>query len=156
MKTKHRTLCAAALAVLLGPFVGQAAFAQTTQTPRIAELRLQVLEVGSRRDLGYVNPGGTIAVPEGSTVRLIMTAMPAGNGKPLYPETVFTDPAKGGLLISRASQENANVTVQVPRNNGRERTLPLSFKITETINLPAKALTGTVYLQVVPAAATLP
>jgi hypothetical protein len=159
MKTTRHILSTAALAVLLCPFVGQAAWGQSNRNPQISELRLQVLEVSTRRDLGYVNPGETIAVPEGSTVRLIMTAMPTGNGKPLYPETVFTDPAKGGLVISRASQENANVTVQVPRNTGREgreRTLPLSFKITESINVPVNERTGTVYLRVVPTEATLP
>lgn len=156
MKATQRIILPALMAVLLCPIVGQAAFGQSNRNPQISDLSLQVLEVGSRRDLGSVNPGGTIAVPEGSTVRLIMSALPTGNGKPLYPETVFTDPAKGGLVISRASQENANVTVQVPRTNGRERTLPLSFRITESLNLPANERTGTIYLRVVPAESTLP
>jgi hypothetical protein len=156
MKTTQRTILSAALTVLLCPFfVGQAAFGQSTRTPQIAELRIQVLEVGSRRDLGYVNPGGTITVPEGSTIRLIMTAMPAGNGKPLYPETEFTDPSNRGLRITRSSEANANATVQVPRlNNGRERTETLRFQITENVNLAANQRTGTLNLRVVPQGAS--
>ncbi|HYG65602.1 MAG TPA: hypothetical protein VEL74_23670 [Thermoanaerobaculia bacterium] len=151
MKTTQRTILSAALAVLLCPFAGQAAFAQSTQTPRIAELRIQVLEAGSRRDLGYVNPGGSITVPEGSTIRLIMTALPAGNGRPLYPETEFTDPSNRGMRITRASEENANATIQVPSlNNGRERSETLRFQITENVNLPANQRTGSITLRVVP------
>jgi len=148
MKTLQRTLLPAALAVLLIPLLGQAASAQ----PRIGELRIQVVEVGSRQDFGSIAPGETITLPEGAKVRLIMTATPVNGGKTLYPETQFTDPSRGGLLITKTSVENANATVEVLSRKGKETTETVQYRITEPVSLPANQRTGRIYIHVVPAA----
>ena len=156
MKTKKQILLSALLTVLLCPLVGDAAFAQSQARKqgdpvgvRIDDLRVQVLEVGSRREIGWVEPGGTITIPEGMRVRLIMTATGV-NGKTFYPYTEFTDPSRGGVRISKSSEENANATVEVPRGKGREWTSTLRYQITEKVNLPASGTTGTIHLRVVP------
>jgi hypothetical protein len=149
MKTIQRTLLPVALAALFIPLLGQPASAQTT--PRIGELRIQVIEVGTRRDFGTIAPGETITLPEGAKVRLIMTATPINGGRTLYPETQFTDPSRGGLLISKTNVENANATVEVLSRKGKETTETVQFRITEPVNLPANERTGRIYIHVVPA-----
>jgi len=148
MKTIQRILLPAALAVLCIPLLGQAASAQ----PRIGELRIQVVEVGSRQDFGSIAPGETITLPEGAKVRLIMTATPVNGGRTLYPETQFTDLNRGGLVITKTSVENANATVEVLSRKGRETTETVQYRITEAVSLPANERTGRIYIHVVPAA----
>lgn len=155
---RNRFFLSAVLTVLLCAFAVDSASAQPrSQTRRqgdpvgvrIDDLRIQVLEVGSRREIGWVEPGGTLTIPEGMRVRLIMTATGV-NGKTFYPYTEFTDPSRGGVQISRSSEENANATVEVPRGKGREWTSTLRYQITENVNLPAAEKTGTITLRVVP------
>jgi hypothetical protein len=148
MKTIQRILLPAALAVLFIPLLGQAASAQ----PRIGELRVQVVEVGSHQDFGSIAPGETITLPEGAKVRLIMTATPVNGGRTLYPETQFTDLNRGGLVITKTSVENANATVEVLSRKGRETTETVQYRITEAVGLPANVRTGRIYIHVVPAA----
>jgi len=147
MKTIQRILLPAALAVLLIP-LGQAASAQ----PRIGELRIQVVEVGSRQDFGSIAPGETITLPEGAKVRLIMSATPVNGGRTLYPETQFTDLNRGGLVITKTNVENANATVEVLSRKGKETTETVQYRITEPVSLPANERTGRIYIHVVPAA----
>lgn len=158
MKTRSRIFLSTLLTVMLFPLVVDTASAQPRSQARkqgdpvgvrIDDLRVQVLEVGSRREIGWVEPGGTLTIPEGSRVRLIMTATGV-NGKTFYPYTEFTDPSRGGVQISRSSEENANATVEVPRGKGREWTSTLRYQITENVNLPAAEKTGTITLRVVP------
>ncbi len=143
MKTNKQILLSALLTVLLCPLVGDAASAQSRSQARkqgdpvgvrIDDLRIQVLEVGSRREIGWVEPGGTLTLPEGMKVRLIMTATGV-NGKTFYPYTEFSDPSRGGLRITKSSEENANATVEVPSGRGREWTATLNYRITENVNL---------------------
>jgi len=158
MKTNKQILLSALLTVLLCPLVGDAASAQPQSQSRmkgdpvgvrIDDLRVQVLEVGSRREIGWVEPGGTLTIPEGMRVRLIMTATGV-NGKTFYPYTEFSDPSRGGVRISKSSEENANATVEVPRGKGREWTSTLRYQITEKVNLPAAEKSGYINLRVIP------
>jgi hypothetical protein len=157
MKTNKQIILSALLTVLLCPLVSDAAAAQSRSQVRrgdpvgvrIDDLRIQVLEVGSRREIGWVEPGGTLTIPEGMRVRLIMTATGV-NGKTFYPYTEFSDPSRGGLRISKSSEENANATVEVPRGKGREWTSSLRYQITENVNLPSSQRSGFINLRVVP------
>lgn len=155
---RNRFFLSAVLTVLLCALAVDSAFAQSRSQVRrqgdpvgvrIDDLRIQVLEVGSRREIGWVEPGGTLTIPEGMRVRLIMTATGV-NGKTFYPYTEFTDPSRGGVQISRSSEENANATVEVPRGKGREWTSTLRYQITENVNLPAAEKSGVINLRVVP------
>jgi hypothetical protein len=157
MKTNKQIILSALLTVLLCPLVDDASAQSRSQARkqgdpvgvRIDDLRVQVLEVGSRREIGWVEPGGTLTIPEGMRVRLIMTATGV-NGKTFYPYTEFSDPSRGGLRISKSSEENANATVEVPRGKGREWTSSLRYQITENVNLPSSQRSGFINLRVVP------
>lgn len=158
MKTRSRIFLSTLLTVMLFPLVVDTASAQPRSQARkqgdpvgvrIDDLRVQVLEVGSRREIGWVEPGGTLTIPEGMRVRLIMTATGV-NGKTFYPYTEFSDPSRGGVRISKSSEENANATVEVPRGKGREWTSTLRYQITENVNLPAAEKSGVINLRVVP------
>ena len=91
MRIANRTLVPAVLAAaLLCPLAVRQAQAQPANPrPPIAGVQIVVRDLATQQDIGTVEPGGTISVPAGSQVRLIMNAIPTGNRKPLYPNTTF-------------------------------------------------------------------
>jgi len=108
-----------------------------------------VRDLATQQDLGTVPPGGSIAVPAGSRVRLIMTAIPTGNRAPLYPATTYSDQSQGGVRITRSRSENSTADLDVGEAKGRRRQ-GIGYQIQEDW-VPANLRNGTIYLQVAPA-----
>src|SRR5947209_960288 len=77
MRIANRTLVPAVLAAaLLCPLAVRQAQAQPGPRPPIAGVQVVVRDLATQQDIGTVEPGGTISVPAGSQVRLIMNAIP--------------------------------------------------------------------------------
>lgn len=152
MRLTHRTFVPALLAAaLLCPLALRQADAQTTKPrPPIAGVQVVVRDLSTQQDLGTVPPGGSIAVPAGSHVRLIMTAIPTGNRAPLYPATTYSDQSQGGVRITRSRSENSTADLDVGEAKGR-RSQGIGYQIQEDW-VPTNLRNGTIYLQVAPAA----
>jgi len=153
MRIANRTLVPAVLAAaLLCPLAVRQAQAQPGPRPPIAGVQVVVRDLATQQDIGTVEPGGTISVPAGSQVRLIMNAIPTGNRRPLYPNTTFSDQSQGVLRITRARAENATADLQVGTTKGYNRNQAVGYQIRDDW-VPASLRSGTIYLQVVPATA---
>ena len=154
MRIANRTLVPAVLAAaLLCPLAVRQAQAQpASPRPPIAGVQVVVRDLATQQDIGTVEPGGTISVPAGSQVRLIMNAIPTGNRRPLYPNTTFSDQSQGALRITRARAENATADLQVGTTKGYNRNQAVGYQIRDDW-VPASLRSGTIYLQVVPATA---
>jgi len=153
MRIANRAFVPALLAAaLLCPLAVRPADAQTTKPrPPIAGVQVVVRDLATQQDLGTVPPGGSISVPAGSHVRLIMTAIPTGNRAPLYPATTYSDQSQGGVRITRSRTENSTADLEVgPAKSNRNQ--GISYQIQEDW-VPTNLRNGAIYLQVVPAAA---
>ncbi|MFY9819967.1 MAG: hypothetical protein WAM82_01195 [Thermoanaerobaculia bacterium] len=152
MRITNRTFVPAVLAAaLLFPLAGRPAQAQTTKPrPPIAGVQVVVRDLATQQDLGAVPPGGSLSVPAGGHVRLIMTAIPTGNRAPLYPATTYSDPSRGGVQITRSRSENSTADLAV--GVARDRRQAIEYQIQEDW-VPTQLRNGVIYLQVVPAAA---
>jgi hypothetical protein len=150
MRIANRTFLPAALvAALLCPLVVQSVEAQSSKPrPPIRAVEVVVRDTATKEDIGTVQPGGTISVPAGSTVRLIMTAVPAGNRQPLYPATTYSDQSRGGVQITRSNAENSTADLAVGNAKGN-RTQAIGFQIQEDW-VPANLRSGTINLRIVP------
>lgn len=153
MRIVNRIFVPAVLAaILLCSLAVQQAEAQSTKPrPPIAGVQIVVRDLATQQDLGTVPPGGTITVPAGSHVRLIMTAIPTGNRAPLYPATTYSDQPQGGVRITRSRAENSTADLDVGSAKGR-RSQGISYQIQDDW-VPANLRSGAIYLQVVPAVA---
>jgi len=153
MRIVNRSFLPAVLAAaLIFPLAVQQADAQSTKPrPPIAGVQVVVRDLATQQDLGTVPPGGSISVPAGSHVRLIMTAIPTGNRAPLYPATTYADQSQGGVRITRSRTENSTADLEVGAAKGR-RSQGISYQIQEDW-VPTNLRSGAIYLQVVPAAA---
>jgi hypothetical protein len=153
MRIAYRTFVPAVLAAaLLCPLAVRQAEAQSARPrPPIAGVQVVVRDLATQQDLGTVPPGGSISVPAGSHVRLIMTAIPTGNRAPLYPATIYREQSQGGVRITRSRSENSTADLDVGEARGR-RSQGISYQIQEDW-VPTNLRSGTIYLQVVPAAA---
>src|SRR6476660_197312 len=151
MRLTNRTFVPALLAAaLLCPLTVRQADAQSAKPrPPIAGVQVVVRDLATQQDLGTVPPGGSIAVPAGSRVRLIMTAIPTGNRAPLYPATTYSDQSQGGVRITRSRSENSTADLDVGEAKGRRRQ-GIGYQIQEDW-VPANLRHGTIYLQVAPA-----
>ena len=108
-----------------------------------------VRDVDSKQDIGTVQPGGTITLPQGAHVRLVMTALPVGSARgPVYPATTFTDQSRGGVRITRSNAENSTADLDVLAKASGQRQA-VGFQIQDTW-VPAEMRSGTIYLQVGP------
>jgi uncharacterized protein DUF4214 len=152
MRLFNRTFVPAVLAAaLLCPLAVREADAQSARPrPPIAGVQVVVRDLSTQQDLGTVPPGGSISVPAGSHVRLIMTAIPTGNRAPLYPATTYSDQSQGGVRITRSRTENSTADLDVGEAKGR-RNQGISYQIQEDW-VPTNLRNGAIYLQVVPAA----
>jgi hypothetical protein len=153
MRLTNRIFVPALLAAaLLCPLAVRPADAQTTKPrPPIAGVQVVVRDLATQQDLGTVPPGGSISVPAGSHVRLIMTAIPTGNRAPLYPATTYSDQSQGGVRITRSRTENSTADLEVgPAKSNRNQ--GISYQIQEDW-VPTNLRNGAIYLQVVPAVA---
>jgi hypothetical protein len=127
-----------ALAMLL---VGSAAFAQG----RINRLQIVIKDIGSREDIASVEPGGTVNVPRGGPIRVIMSAF-YSSGKTIYPITTYSDPNRGGIGISRSNAENGAVDLDLSKASGERE--QINFLI-EDDRVPGGMRRGTFYIRVV-------
>ena len=153
MRNINRLFVPAVLAAaLLCPLAIEQAEAQSTKPrPPIAGVQVVVRDLATQQDLGTVPPGGTISVPAGSHVRLIMTAIPTGNRAPLYPATTYSDQSQGGVRITRSRSENSTADLEVGDTRSH-RSQGISYQIQEDW-VPTNLRHGAISLQVVPAAA---
>ena len=116
-----------------------AAFAQG-----INGLQIVVKDVSGKEDIGSVEPGGTVDIEPGGSVRLIMVATGNG-GRTIYPVPRFSDPTRGGIRITRANPENANADLDLSgATGGREA---ISYSI-EDNRIPGNRRRGTFYVRV--------
>ena len=152
MRFNLRTFVPALLAAaLLFPLAVRQADAQSAKPrPPIAGVQVVVRDLATQQDLGTVPPGGSISVPAGSHVRLIMTAIPTGNRAPLYPATTYRDESQGGVRITRSRSENSTADLDVGEAKGR-RSQGIGYQIQEDW-VPTNLRNGVIYLQVAPAA----
>jgi hypothetical protein len=108
-----------------------------------------VRDLDSRRDIGTIPPGGTLTLPEGSRVRLIMTVPGRSGRQPLYPETEFIDVNRGGVQITRSNQENSNADLEILPMRNPNRVQTIRYQITER-SVPVEDRTGTFSIRVTP------
>ena len=124
MRIAKRTLMSVAAVALLCPLAGQAQGGRDAYT----DVRIVVKDLSNNEEIGEVNPGGSVDLPEGSKVRLIMRLYAPGQGsssRPIYPRTQFTEgtPGRGGVRITATNELNANATLEVMelRDNAPQR-----------------------------------
>lgn len=119
---------------------------------RWSELRLVVKDLDSGEEMGSIEPYGRVRLPEKAKVRLIMSAYVPGNDKPIYPETVYSEgePGRGGFRITKASRENANVTLQLVeiKEAHGQRSERVSWQILDD-RVPSKKQSGSFVIDVV-------
>ena len=145
-----RTLFAIALTALLSP-LAQPAGAQSSNKPNIGSMEIVVKDLASKQDIATVRAGETISLPEGSRVRLIMTALPTGSARgPLYPATVYNDLTRGGVRITRSNEQNAAADLEILDTRTPRRTQKIQYEVHDTW-VPAHLRTGTFSVEVAPA-----
>ncbi len=159
MNTKtYRALGLVALVLLLAPL---GAFAKKAAQGTFSAVEIQVKDLATDEIIATVRPGGTVTLQEGQKVRLIMTALHSGQGRPYYPETEFTEvlqPGRGRVRVTRTSVENANATVEIVNLNDSNRnwTETLRYRIVENISLAKREREGSVTIRVAPVSASVP
>jgi hypothetical protein len=137
MRTSQRsTLFALAFLLVCG-----ALFAQG----RIDRLQIVIKDIGSHEDIATVEPGGTVDVPRGGPVRVIMSAI-YSSGKTIYPVTTYSDPKRGGVGISRGNAENGAVDLDLSQASGQRE--QFNFLIADD-RIPGDMRRGAFYIRVV-------
>jgi hypothetical protein len=150
MKTLSRIILPAAIMALLCPLMAPPAEAQSSSRGNIGAVEILVRDLNTRQELGTVEPGGTITLPEGAHVRINMTAIPTGSRRNvLYPATEFTDLNRTGVRITRSSEENAAADLDILPMRNPERVQRIQFRITDPW-VPVNLRTGSFNIRVVP------
>ena len=150
MRRISRTFLPAVVAVLMCPLAARPADAQSSRRADIGEVRILVRDAATREELGTVEPGGTITLPEGAHVRINMQAIPdVASRNPLYPATEFTDLNRSGVRITRANEENAAADLEILPMRNPSRIQTIQYRITDTW-VPAGLRTGSFSIRVVP------
>ncbi len=124
--------------------------------PNIGAVEIIVKDINTKQDIAIVEPGGTVELPAGSRVRLIMSALPTGSARgPMYPATTFTDAsqAKGGVTITRSNSENSTADLMLGNVKNSRRTETIRYQISDTW-VPANLRTGSFSVRVIPGADT--
>ena len=160
MKTTYRALSILAILALVPLALAAAPVKSASAQGPYNDIYIVVKDLNTNQEVGTVQPGGTVTLPEGARVRLILTATAPGRGKgPAYPETEFTElePGRGWVRVTRTNVENANATIEVvrPSNPNRSRTETLRYRIVENIGIPNELRQGTITVRVDPAAASI-
>ncbi|MBW8875969.1 MAG: hypothetical protein JF614_13465 [Acidobacteria bacterium] len=112
---------------------------------QINRLQIVVKDINSHEDIASVEPGGTVDLPRGGPVRLILSALYSG-GKTIYPVTTFSDPARGGIGITRSNPENAAADLDLSGATGQRE--QINFLITDE-RVPGDVRRGSFYVRVV-------
>ena len=149
MRIARRTLPAAAVVALLCPLLVQTAEAQPNNRQSISTVQILVREIGTRREIARLDPGDTLSLPEGSRVRLNMMAFPGGSGNARYPATEFTDVSRGGIRITRSTEENAAADLEIVATRNPTRVETIRYRITESW-VPPNLRTGSFTVRVGP------
>ncbi len=140
------------LTLILVLALAAAAAGQDTK-PNIGQVLIVVKDIEAQTEIGSVEPGGTITLPAGMRVRLIMSALPTGRaGRPLYPDTTFTDTSQGGVTITRRNVDNSTADLVLHRGRNAARTETVRYEIHDTW-VPAHLRTGSFRIHVDPNAA---
>jgi len=148
MRIATRTLLTLILVLALVPLA-----AAQSNKPNIGQVVIVVKDIESKAEIGSVEPGGTITLPAGSHVRLIMSALPTGNARgPLYPDTKFSDTSNGGVTITRSHAENSTADLVLNHAKGTDRTETIRYEITDSW-VPAHLRTGSFRVHIAPASA---
>jgi hypothetical protein len=160
MRIAKRTL----LTLLMCLALAATAFAQGTvqqdtaaqrnqgNKPNIGAVEVIIKDINTKQDIAIVEPGGTVELPAGTRVRLIMSALPTGSARgPMYPATTFTDAsqAKGGVTITRSNAENSTADLMLGNAKNGRRTETIRYQISDTW-VPANLRTGSFTVRVVP------
>lgn len=147
MRTATRTL----LILLFTLAVAPLAKAQDNK-PNIGQVMIEVKDIDSKEIIASVEPGGTVTLPSGSHVRLIMSALPVGRARgPLYPATTFSDTSNGGVTITRSNVENSTADLVLNRGKAAPgRTETIRYQINESW-VPAGLRTGSFRIHIAPA-----
>lgn len=151
MRIAKRTL----LTLLMSLALAAVAFAQGNK-PTIGRVEVVIKDINTKQDIAIVEPGGTVELPAGSRVRLIMSALPTGSASgPKYPATTFSDLSKagGGVTITRSNAENSTADLVIGHAKGGNRTETIRYQITDTW-VPANLRTGNFTIRVVPGSGT--
>jgi hypothetical protein len=159
MKTTYRALSILAILALVPLALAAAPVKSASAQGPYNDVYIVVKDLNTNQEVGTVQPGGTLTLPEGARVRLILTATAPGRGKgPAYPETEFTelDPGRGWVRVTRTNVENANATLEIvnPHNPNRSLTESLRYRIVENIGIPNALRQGTVTIRVEPSASS--
>ena len=137
------------LTLILGVMLASMAAAQGNKP--IGQVEIVVKDLSTKQDIAVVQPGGTVELPAGARVRLIMTALPTGSARgPMYPATTISDTAKGGVTITRSNAENSTADLVLNNAKNAGRIENIRFQITDT-SVPANLRTGTFSIRVTPA-----
>jgi hypothetical protein len=148
MRIATRTLLTLILALAL------ATVAVAQSKPNIGRVLIVVKDLATKQEIASVEPGGTVDLPAGTRVRLIMSARPTGSARgPIYPATTFSETATGGVAITRTNTENSSADVEIPRGKSAGRTEVIRYQITDN-RVPADLRTGSFRIRVAPATAT--
>jgi len=146
MRIATRTL----LTLILGTVLATMAAAQGNNKPNIGQVQIVVKDIASKQDIGTVVPGGSIELPAGTRVRLIMEALPTGTARgAVYPATTFTDVSRGVVTIAPANTENSTADLMIAHSKGGNRTETIRYQITDTW-VPADLRTGSFTIRVTP------
>jgi len=136
---------------LLAVALAAASVARAQTGPWINHIEILVLSVPGQELLGTVKPGEILELPSGQTVRLRMSAVPAGAG-PRYPSTRFTVVSgRARVRVEAANEEVGNVTLTAwevrNRRNAREETA-IQYQILDKLNIAPELRTGKIWIRV--------
>jgi hypothetical protein len=146
MKITARTL----LTVILALALAVVAAAQGNK-PNIGRVEIVVKDIATKADIATVEPGETVSLPAATRVRLIMTALPTGVARgPLYPDTVFSDTARGAVTITRSNVENSTADLMINRTAKAGWVETIRFQINDAW-VPAHLRTGSFQVRIDPA-----
>ena len=146
MRTTRTLFLALLLVLALVPFA-----AAQQGRPSIGQVMIVVKDIDTKAEIASVEPGGTVTLPSGSHVRLIMTALPAGRSHgPLYPATIFSDTSAGGVTITRSNAENSTADLVLNRSKAASRTETIRYRIEDNW-VPANLRTGSFRIHIAPA-----
>jgi len=145
-----RLLTAFVLAALISPLAAAPAAAQV----EIAEVRIYIRDAKTGEDITWVNPDGTVELPQGTTVRLRLEARPH-NLSPRYPSGAFVM-APGSRQPAGIKEANRDMGSAVLQTYGRAGTAIVRYTITDRdLAIPDELRTGAFGVRVLASAAEL-
>jgi hypothetical protein len=118
------------------------------QAGAINDLQITVEDLGERKTLDSIAPGGTVKIVQGQQVRLRMTATQAG-GSARYPSTRFTPNETNHVSVDAVNEQVGTITVTGRRVHEGGGAVPIQYQILEDWRMRDELRTGRVYVQVI-------